>query len=184
MLAYQYDQNGIYRGTIERQKNPLSPDDYLLPAHSTPIEPPECSSPYRPRWNGTAWELVEDHRRYRKSQGQPTGGTPYRNPAEGDDWRSEPRYMKELGPLPDGAVTEKPEKPGSEIEREEMMADIAEAKAYLQRTDYAVIKCAEQGLDLDEVYPGLKEERQSRRDLINQIEAQALAKNLSLTTTR
>ena len=92
--------------------------------------------------------------------------------------------MKELGPLPDGAVTEKPEKPGSEIEREEMMADIAEAKAYLQRTDYAVIKCAEQGLDLDEVYPGLKEERQSRRDLINQIEAQALAKNLSLTTTR
>ena len=41
-------------------------------------------------------------------KGTRQGGTPYWLPGEGDDWQSPPRYMKELGPLPAGAVTERP----------------------------------------------------------------------------
>ena len=48
---------------------------------------------------------------------------------------------------------------------------IALAKQYLDETDYAVIKCLERGLDLETEYPGLKAERQAKRDLINQKEA-------------
>lgn len=45
------------------------------------------------------------------SKGTKIGGTPYWQPAEGDDYTSPSRYMDSLGPLPDGAVTERPAKP-------------------------------------------------------------------------
>lgn len=48
---------------------------------------------------------------------------------------------------------------------------IASSQAFLKKTDYAVIKCAENGLDLDAEYPGLRERRQAARDAINALEA-------------
>lgn len=68
------------------------------------------------RWNGGAWETVEDHRRHMDERGRKEGGTPYWLP--GDTWRSEPRYTEELGPLPAGALLAKPEKSAEELEQE------------------------------------------------------------------
>lgn len=59
-------------------------------------------------WNGSSWDIVEDHRRKTDEHGVFYGGTPYWLPEEGDDWESAARYMEDLGPLPDGAVTEQP----------------------------------------------------------------------------
>ena len=172
MNAYKYDNYGVYVGTFPRQKDPKNEDSYLMPANCTDIEPPSCESPFVAKWNGNAWEQIEDHRRHLDKTGTPSGGTPYWMPSEGDDYTSEPRYMTELGPLPEGAVISKPEKPQAIIDKENYESLINEAKAYLSKTDYAVIKCAETGLDLETEYPGLKTERQAKRDLINQYEAQ------------
>ena len=51
-------------------------------------------------------------------KGTKQGGTPFWFPAEGDDWQSPPRYTEELGPLPEGAVTERPKKPLSVLKAE------------------------------------------------------------------
>lgn len=178
MKAYKYDSLGLFVKEVERQEDPMNEGSYLMPANCTDVEPPTLNAPYVARWNGTAWESIEDHRRHLDDTGTPSGGTPYWLPSEGDDYNSEPRYMTELGALPEGAVTVKPEKPQSVIHQEELESTIAEAKAYLSETDYAVIKCGELGLDLETEYPGLKAERQAKRDLINQAEAQVLALNL------
>lgn len=82
--------------------------------------PPPASIPEGnvARWTGTQWELVEDHRQHLDSKGTKQGGTPYWMPSEGDDWQSQPRYTEDLGPLPDGAVTVRPEKPLSVVKEE------------------------------------------------------------------
>lgn len=181
MIAYKFSsKTGEYVGTVQCQEDPMNPGTFLLPGNCTFEEPPACSAPEIPCWTGNQWTMVEDHRRHLDSTGHYVGGTAYWLPEEGDDWKSEPRYMKELGPLPAGAVKEKPAKPQSEIDKESFEAQISEAKAFLDSTDYAVIKCAEQGLDLESTYPGLKAERQAKRDLINSVEAQAQAMNLSI----
>ena len=168
MIAYKYNKLGLYIGEISCQKNPMVKDEYFLPANSTLIAPPEKEGVKVPKWNGESWELIEDHRKHLNDKGDYEGGTPYWMPE--DDWRSEARYMSELGPLPEGALLEKPEKPQSETDREKAEQEISKAKAYLASTDYAVIKCAESGLDIETEYPGLKAERQSKRDLINSYE--------------
>lgn len=86
-------------------------------AHATTQQPPDDIPPgHAIRWTGSAWEIVEDHRQNVDSTGIKSGGTPYWLPDEGDDWQSSPRYMKELGPLPAGAVTTRPEKPAPTLE--------------------------------------------------------------------
>lgn len=81
-------------------------------AGATPVAPPtDIPTGHAARWTGSAWEVVEDHRQHMDSKGTKIGGTPYWQPAEGDDWQSPPRYTEELGPLPEGAVTERPAKP-------------------------------------------------------------------------
>ena len=72
-------------------------------------------------WNGSAWEAVEDHRQHVNKQGVKEGGTEYWLPE--DNWLSPARYMEDLGPLPDGAVTASPEQPA-----EEKLADAKRAK--------------------------------------------------------
>lgn len=69
----------------------------------------------------------------------------------------------------------KPEPPAPTEEELALQAkekEIAEAKAYLNDTDYAVIKCMELGIDLDAEYPGLKSLRQQARDKVNAAEAE------------
>ena len=176
MTAYKFDKKTkALIGYLEAQEDPMAEGQYLLPANSTFTAPPEYGDKQIPVWNGTEWEIKEDHRRHMDDSGHWTGGTPYWLPSEGDDYTSEERYMTEIGALPEGAVTVKPEKPQDVIQKEELEASIAEAKAYLAETDYAVIKCGELGLDLETEYPGLKAERQAKRDLINQAEAQVLS---------
>ena len=77
-------------------------------AHATTTPPPDIPDGHAARWTGEIWECVEDHRRRLDATGTPQSGTAYWLPGEGDDWQSPPRYMKELGPLPAGAVTERP----------------------------------------------------------------------------
>lgn len=90
-------------------------------AFATPTPPP-ASIPegHVARWTGMEWELVEDHRQHLDEKGTKQGGTPYWIPSEGDDWQSLPRYTKDLGPLPDGAVTVRPEKPFDVLWSEKM----------------------------------------------------------------
>ena len=101
-------------------------------AYATTMPPP-ASIPegHVARWTGTAWETVEDHRQHLDSKGSKTGGTPYWLPVEGDDHTSPPRYMDTPGPLPAGAVTERPAKPFSEL-----LADANAAKRTEIKTGY------------------------------------------------
>lgn len=96
---------------------------------ATPVAPPDdIPDGYAARWTGEDWELVEDHRQKMDEQGRKHGGTPYWLPDEGDNWQSPERYMEELGPLPDGAVTTRPEKPAPTLE-EAKAAKLAEINA-------------------------------------------------------
>lgn len=96
-------------------------------AYATTTPPPETiPEGHVARWTGSEWELVEDHRQHLDSKGTKQGGTPYWLPAEGDDWQSQPRYTEELGPLPEGAVTVRPEKPLA-IVKEEKASEIRAA---------------------------------------------------------
>ena len=88
-------------------------------AYATTTLPPEnIPDGHVARWTGSAWETVEDHRQHLDSKGTKQGGTPYWLPSEGDDWQSQPRYTEDLGPLPDGAVTVRPEKTLSVVKEE------------------------------------------------------------------
>lgn len=78
---------------------------WLLPAHATLTPPPEVQDGKARVWDGTAWQQVEDHR-----------GTAYWLPSKGDDWQSPAREMAALGPLPKGAVTERPFPPVPTLE--------------------------------------------------------------------
>ena len=80
------------------------------------------------------WYYIADHRQHMDSKGTKIGGTPYWQPAEGDDWQSPPRYTVELGPLPDGAVTERPEKPAPTRQEIDSVREV-EIKAELQSID-------------------------------------------------
>lgn len=56
-------------------------------------------------------------------------------------------------------------------QEEQSKSEIEQLKQYLKDTDYAVIKCNEQGLDIDVEYPNLKNERQTARNRINELES-------------
>jgi hypothetical protein len=64
MIAYRYDNNGLYIRTIPCQLDPRASkeageDIYLIPANSTLTEPPKAKEGYNVVWNGEAWEYVE-----------------------------------------------------------------------------------------------------------------------------
>ena len=95
---------------------------YLLPADSTFAAPLEAKEGHATVWNGEAWEYIEDHRQTRDKGGVVVegSGTAYWMP--GDTWESPARYMTDLGPLPDGAMLEQPEKPAEVLAEEELTA--------------------------------------------------------------
>lgn len=66
---------------------------------------------------------------------------------------------------PDKVLTEHPKK----LE-EQNKVEVKRLKQYLKDTDYAVIKCSEQGLDIETEYPNLKTKRQNARYRINELE--------------
>ena len=107
---YMYDlKTGEYTGSRDATRRPNG--EYMLEATgATPVAlPADIPAGHVARWTGEAWETVEDHRQHMDERGRKEGGTPYWLP--GDTWRSEPRYIEDLGPLPEGALFEKPERP-------------------------------------------------------------------------
>ena len=117
-------------------------DIYLLPADSTFTPPLDEKEGYAVCWNGTAWEYIEDHRQKRDMGGVPIEGTGTAYWLPEDTWQSEARYMKELGPLPEGAVTVKPEKSEKEKKLESYRAELSEKEAWLSAHDYIGVKIA------------------------------------------
>ena len=117
-MMYMFDaKTREYKGSRPAQE--LNGKALTKSAFATPTPPP-ASIPegHVPRWTGSEWELVEDHRQHLDEKGTKQGGTPYWLPSEGDDWQSQPRYTEDLGPLPSGAVTVRPEKPLSVVKEE------------------------------------------------------------------
>lgn len=107
---YMYDlKTGEYTGSRDATLRPNG-EPILEATGATPVAPPvTIPEGHIARWTGEAWETVEDHRQHMDERGRKEGGTPYWLP--GDTWRSEPRYIEDLGPLPEGALFEKPERP-------------------------------------------------------------------------
>lgn len=103
MLCYNYDDiTNEYLSSTECVLDPLETqlqgkDVWMLPANATFVEPPAAQKGFARVWKKIQWVQVEDNR-----------GTKYWMP--GDTWDSEPKEMKDLGPLPEGAITVKPEK--------------------------------------------------------------------------
>lgn len=119
--AYGYDKDGIFTRTEFCSPDPLESElagkaAWLLPANATFTAPPAAEAGKAVVWNGTAWEMMEDNR-----------GTKYWLPE--DAWDSNPREMKDLGPLPDGAVTTRPEKPLEQVKAEKLLTIDAQTSA-------------------------------------------------------
>ena len=122
-----------------RQAQVVNGKALLKSAYATTTPPPDVISDGKvARWTGTQWELVEDHRQHLDSTGTKQGGTPYWLPSEGDDWQSPARYMEDLGPLPAGAVTVRPEKPAP-TEAELFQQLRAKRDRRLTATDYLLM---------------------------------------------
>ena len=119
-MIYTFDpQTRVHTGSRPAQVvggKPLTQSAYAT------MMPPPASIPegHVARWTGDAWEMVEDHRQHLDEKGTKQGGTPFWLPAQGDDWQSQPRYIEDLGPLPEGAITVRPEKPLSRLKEEKV----------------------------------------------------------------
>lgn len=188
-ICYGYNNDNVYSGTELAFEDPMEEGNYPLPANATFVEPPELEAPYVNVWDGTQWVATEDHRRHLDDTGTPAGGTPYWLPSEGDNWQSEPRYMDALGPLPEGAVTTRPEKTVEEIQKEELQTLIYESQQTLENTDYRVIKFMDKYIqthpealaEFEAEYPDTLEKRQDARDAINGAQAQAETAGINLS---
>lgn len=137
-MMYTFDpQTRVHTGS--RPAQVVGGKPLTQSAYATATPPPDViPTGYAARWTGTQWELVEDHRQHLDSKGSKQGGTPYWMPSEGDDWQSPPRYTEDLGPLPDGAVTVRPEKPAP-TEAELFQQLRAERDRRLTATDYLLM---------------------------------------------
>lgn len=115
MILHRYDlKNGEYKGTQEAQKRPNG--EFITDVVGAVTQaPPSVGEKQAARWTGSEWEVVEDHRQTRDKGGviEEDSGTPYWLP--GDTWQTPARYLTELGPLPDGALLERPAKTAEEI---------------------------------------------------------------------
>lgn len=126
MQTYKFDADTKeYLFAEEAFRDPLESkaqgrDVWLLPADSTFTAPLAAKKGYAVVWNGKAWEHVEDHRQTRDKGGVIVegSGTPYWMPK--DTWQTPARYMTELGPLPEGALLARPEKPAEVVAEEAM----------------------------------------------------------------
>lgn len=112
-----------------------SADDYgYTPANATRVAlPPRPWGRQWPCWTGGDWELVEDHRErkaptFRAEDAQ--APTEYWLP--GDTHETPARQMFAPGPLPEGAVTERPEKPAELLLSEARTTKTAEIEAGYQ----------------------------------------------------
>lgn len=126
-MAYGYNEDGIFTGTESCSPDPLESERekravWLLPANATLTPPPAAEAGHAAVWNGTGWELIEDHR-----------GTSYWLP--GDTWQDAPREMVKIGPFPEGAMLERPEP--TEQEKFILLRGMRDGK--IAATDYLIM---------------------------------------------
>lgn len=127
--AYLFDETTKeYKSEVNAQLDPLESakagkDIYLLPANAT-WDKPAVKNGCVAVWNGETWDVAEDNR-----------GKEY--------WLSEDKYgapareMKELGPLPEGAMLTAPERTLEEVKA----AKIAELKVERDSKEVEPIEC-------------------------------------------
>lgn len=119
--AYLFDEKTKeYKSEVNAQLDPLESaragkDIYLLPANATwdnPVVKDGCV----PIWNGKEWDAVEDNRK--KEYWLPE-----------DKYGAPAREMKELGPLPEGAMLIAPERTLDEVKADKVQRLKAERDA-------------------------------------------------------
>lgn len=158
-IVYQFDEKKIFKTKLLLDDSDLSPSGkWNIPADCTEIAPPAKKENYVAVWNGTAWEQVEDNR-----------GVEYWLPE--DIYGTPARVMKELGALPEGAITTPPEQTQEEKNQEQantakselrnlainaMMATLAGGDISVQQIEYQSNIMAlsdDVALLIPEVYP-------------------------------
>ncbi len=69
----QIDTDNIYIGQVNAELDIYARNgSYLIPAGCIDISPPKISAEHTARWNGSDWEIIDDHRgkaAYRKADG-------------------------------------------------------------------------------------------------------------------
>lgn len=107
--------------------------------------PPRPWTRQWPRWTGKKWELIEDHRERKAPAFAPEDAqeaTEYW--LDGDTYETPSRKAFEPGPLPEGALLEKPKNPEAEL-----LADAKKAKAEEISKAYDVAIAASITMPLD-----------------------------------
>lgn len=115
MLVYNYDPITFeYMSYEEANRNPLNPDEPIIPACATTIEPPKQIDKYAIVWIGNKWEYKEDHRNelWYNAQNKSveiidfigtlpnfyyTPDSPIANPPEGEYWVYDPDTQSWVG---------------------------------------------------------------------------------------
>ena len=102
--VYQFDvENKTYKGELILDDSDKSPSGALnIPGDCVEVAPPAEKENYIPVWNGSAWVEAEDYR-----------GKEYWLP--GDAYGTPGREVKEIGPLPEGAMLTPPEQTIDEV---------------------------------------------------------------------
>lgn len=102
-IVYQFDEKKIFKTKLVLDDSDLSPSgNWNIPADCTEIEPPAKKENYVSVWNGSAWVETEDYRKKEYWLSGDTYGTPGRE-------------VKEIGPLPEGAMLTPPEQTIDEV---------------------------------------------------------------------
>jgi hypothetical protein len=61
MKIYNYHpEYKTYLGSSDADPSPLEPGVFLIPAHATELEPPQCSSCEIQVFNETSWDIIEN----------------------------------------------------------------------------------------------------------------------------
>lgn len=102
--VYQFDtDNKTYKGIITLDATDKSPSGaWNIPGDCTTVEPPEEKENYIPVWDGEKWVETEDYRKKVYWLPEDKYGTPGRE-------------VKEIGPLPEGAMLTPPEQTIDEV---------------------------------------------------------------------
>lgn len=124
-IAYRYTKpDAFFHGAVLYNK--------VQPGNSTLNAPPP--KPWPKQWpqyvDGTGWVMVDDHRERKPplfDAALEQDATDYWLP--GDTHASPARQMKEPGPLPDGALTERPAQTAAELLDKAQKAKRAEVQA-------------------------------------------------------
>lgn len=102
-IVYQFDEKKIFKTKLLLDDSDLSPSgNWNIPADCTEIEPPAKKENYVAIWSGSTWIETEDYRKKKYWLPGDTYGTPGRE-------------VKEIGPLPEGAMLTPPEQTIDEV---------------------------------------------------------------------